>query len=277
MSPGPSVPASRSWLLLPARLAARGLVLRHLEAAERAGRALVEGGGAGDLHDFRVALRRLRTQLWAYAPVLRAGGLGPGLKRLAQRTNKARDAEACLELLRRTGVRGPAAERLEGLLARRIRRGREAGRRAALVFAALASEAARSLAMPLPEGPAPPPLAYYHERSRRRAERKLAKRLSRIRRRYRPKQAHKARIWAKRLRYLDEPFERAPSPSTRALKRLQDRLGSQRDLRRLRRLAASLRPRPPGLAALERALARREALLLAGLRQGARPGAALRP
>ncbi|MGA7964519.1 MAG: CHAD domain-containing protein [Gammaproteobacteria bacterium] len=56
------------------------------------------------LHDFRVALRRLRAWLSSFKAVLAvSGGTRDRLRRLSRRTNRARDAEAALAWLEKPG------------------------------------------------------------------------------------------------------------------------------------------------------------------------------
>ena len=56
----------------PAEEAVRRIALRELDRAERAREALVRGDDPEALHDFRVAIRRLRSHLRAYRDVLGA-------------------------------------------------------------------------------------------------------------------------------------------------------------------------------------------------------------
>ncbi len=83
----------------PAEEAVRRVALRELERAELARAALVAGGDPEALHDFRVAVRRLRSLLRAFRE--EAGEpLGKRLRRqlatLADDTNPGRDAEVAV-------------------------------------------------------------------------------------------------------------------------------------------------------------------------------------
>ena len=79
------------------------LACAQLGAAARSCRHLTQREHPEALHDFRVALRRLRSHLRAYAPYSDPvpEKLNRRLRRLARTTNAARDAEVQLEWLRR--------------------------------------------------------------------------------------------------------------------------------------------------------------------------------
>lgn len=112
MTPEPS-----DLLDLPAPLAVRRIALGFLEEAAAAHARLMNQGDDKALHDFRVALRRLRTWLRADAWT----GTDPPrkiarrLRRIARATNTARDAEVLLnwaathrDALRSSGRRATA-------------------------------------------------------------------------------------------------------------------------------------------------------------------------
>ena len=94
-------------LALPPDLAVRRLALAQLEAAAKACARISDRDDAEALHDFRVALRRLRSILRAYAPWFDPvpKNLRKRLRRLARATNVARDAEVQIEWLRHTPPR----------------------------------------------------------------------------------------------------------------------------------------------------------------------------
>lgn len=85
---------------LPAPVAARRIALGFLQAARRARRRLRMDRDDQALHDFRVALRRLRSTLRAYRPWLDnrlvSRKLHRRLKRVTRATGAARDAEVGL-------------------------------------------------------------------------------------------------------------------------------------------------------------------------------------
>lgn len=87
---------------LAAAEVARRLLLAHLDAAAEAHRRLAHRTDADALHDFRVALRRLRSVLRAYRRQLKTvpKKLRKRLRVLARMTNAGRDAEVQLEWLR---------------------------------------------------------------------------------------------------------------------------------------------------------------------------------
>jgi len=90
-------------LALPLHLAVQRLALAQLDVAVTASARFTERDDAEALHDFRVALRRLRSVLRAYAPWYDPvpKNLNKRLRRLARATNMARDAEVQIEWLRR--------------------------------------------------------------------------------------------------------------------------------------------------------------------------------
>lgn len=91
---------------------ARRLLLVHLDTAVEANRRLARRTDANALHDFRVALRRLRSVLRAYRRQLKTvpKKLRKRLRVLARTTNAGRDTEVQLEWLRRQ-KNIPATER----------------------------------------------------------------------------------------------------------------------------------------------------------------------
>src|SRR5512137_2714843 len=111
----------------PAPEGARAVALALLaDATDAAARA----GGAADadaLHDFRVAVRRLRSTLRAWRPALGSSLRRKDLRKLrrvARATNAARDAEVTLEWLAEAGPalaepHRPAAEWLAARLEHR--------------------------------------------------------------------------------------------------------------------------------------------------------------
>lgn len=269
-----------------ARILVRGLLAEAVDAAG----ALAGGADAGEaLHDFRVAVRRLRSALRAYRPWLGEATRRPerrALKRLARATGAARDAEVQLGWLeaRRGEVWSPArrpgheaavawfeARRRDApdpaRTARRFRRlGRKLRRR-------LRGGRTRRRADAEPLGPALAGLVLAQV-----AE--LSGRLAAVRDAADVEGAHRARIAAKRLRYLLEPLRGSARADASAvvgeLKALQDVLGDLHDAHLLAAAlgdalaeAAAARARRVHAAAL--ATGDRDALR-AGLRGSPRPG-----
>src|SRR6476646_10736621 len=90
MLPSPASPGQ------PAEEGARRLALTHLEAARVARGRLATPTDAEALHDYRVALRRLRSCLRSYRRELRSTVSRKSrrrLRRLARATNRSRDLE----------------------------------------------------------------------------------------------------------------------------------------------------------------------------------------
>src|SRR5262245_42870696 len=90
-------------LVQPVERAAREVALRLLEKADKERRRLDDADDAEALHDFRVAVRRLRSWLKAYKEPLRGSVAGKHrdvLRAVAHATNAGRDAEVHVEWLR---------------------------------------------------------------------------------------------------------------------------------------------------------------------------------
>jgi len=230
----------------PAEEAVRRYALLQLERAEAAREALVAGDRDEALHDFRVALRRLRSVLRLHRDALAADYPAKPLKRLgklARDTNPGRDAEVQLAWLltlagamkphERTGYRQLVGQLEE----RRDESYRKVEREIVRDFAALAESLRTRLgsyqvAVTLAESASPTSFATATSQALEVQRRELAGRLAGIAGPGDEAPAHAARIAAKRLRYLVEPL--APwAPAIRAavdaLKELQDLLGELRD------------------------------------------------
>ena len=247
---------------VPATLAALGAeCVAHIEANATAMRNETD---AEYLHQLRVGWRRLRSLLRlaaAIAPAEKIDALDAELRWLGSQLGPARDYDVfALETLRKVAAefRGePGIVRLRARAAAHRRRAEKTAREAAAstrlqkllielgaLFATLgpgtdASPPARDWVRPL--------LDERHDKLRRRA--RHAHRLGQDER-------HKARVAAKRLRYVAEFF--APLFSTKradaylsALSKLQSALGRLNDLAVARRLIDELAPREdpaPGIA-----------------------------
>ena len=248
VDPGGSLTLPDYLLDLPADEAARLIVLALLDRAAEAGRRVGDPTDPTGLHDFRVAVRRLRSGFQAYRPEIAASlprRLRRRLARLARATRRSRDLEVHLEWERaqesrlterqRAGLRWHLA-RLEAQRRRADRRlVRLIGRR----FGRLEHGCRRRLAKYR--------LRIERDPSRRRHEaaavlgariRKFAGdlewRLGELRGRADKRAAHRARIAAKRLRYLLEPVRteaESVEPLITRLRRLQDLLGELHDSR----------------------------------------------
>jgi CHAD domain-containing protein/CYTH domain-containing protein len=275
-----------SLLQLGADRAARWLALRFLDEAQAARVRLDDAGDAEALHDFRVALRRLRSTVRAYAAQLDDSIGGKDRKRLralARATGASRDGEVMIQWMeaRRDRLTDEQRAGLDWLLDRlrarqealdhdlrdevahdfgreRKRLGRRLSTYQAHVRAADPREEPRM-------GAVAADLVVEHVADLRRrldASGSIAEQEA----------LHEARISAKRLRYLLEPFaEELPDAAwaVKRLKKMQDTLGQMHDahvagqlLNAERAEADAMDPRPqpdplPGLHALA-AVARAE-------------------
>ncbi len=230
----------------PAPVGAR-LVARHrLEEARAAAHRMRDPHDAEALHDFRVALRRLRSTMRNYRAVL-----DDTVKRkrrrqvaaLAQDTNVARDTEVHLDWLRDTRAKATARERagvdwlvarLEDRLLGESRTLRDDTLRA---FEKLADDLDDELSRwrqvhRLDDDRQHPVFATHTAQLVRKAVAELESSLADVRTVEDMEPAHEARIAGKRLRYLIEPvvevLDDGKSVLTR-LKALQDVLGDLHD------------------------------------------------
>lgn len=235
----------------PVEEAVRRVALAELERAEKARAALVAGDDPEALHDFRVAVRRLRSLLRAFRD--EAGEpLGKGLRRklaeIAADTNPGRDAEVAVAWVEELGADPKPAEKrgLEWfrarLAARRDEAYRKVEREIVADFGALGERLRERLSHYRLElrldGGAEPSLRYRAalavELERHVSE--LAGALAQVVTVADEREGHRARIEAKRLRYLLEPAAPWLDGARRTigrLKELQDRLGELHDLQLL--------------------------------------------
>lgn len=248
-----------------AERAARTVALEMLERVRAARARLGQAGDASALHDFRVAVRRLRSWLSEQGPLL--GRSAPPkaqrwLRRLAQATNPSRDDEVLAEwLVAERPALGAEAQAAVDWLHQRITRhraraesalGREIDRdldRAMellgerLPYYAVPHHVERgSLAVPFATEMASLVLALAAT---------LRRRLDSIRSPDDAEAVHRARIAGKRLRYLLEPIESLvpEGPACIAdLKQLQDLLGDHHDAHVWSLLLAEVTPRAPRAA-----------------------------
>ncbi len=258
----------------PAPGAARRIALSLLDAATAARERLPDTGDAEALHDFRVAMRRLRSTLRAYQPQLEAvvsAKLRRRLRDLARATGEARDVEVQISWLERQRHELPAARRagvpwlLSRLTQRRERAYQDIRERIAPKFDRLARRLRRALgSVPPPDATLPASLASLIAQLLEDQGSDLERRLALIRSPASHAEAHAARIRVKRARYLLEPVVREAKPAAavvRRLKQVQQLLGDLHDLQvvivRLGDAAAEAaargpRPATSGLLALSR-------------------------
>jgi CHAD domain-containing protein len=269
---------------------ARAVVLALLAEATDAARRAGDASDEEALHDFRVALRRLRSTLRAWRAALGPSVRGRDLRRIrdmARATNAARDAEVLEGWI--AGARRdlapphrPAADwLLDRLAQRREAFGRGVGG-SVKAFLRRTPRLAHRLAQEDPAAATDPFGLSLAALLREQAE-AFAAAMATAAEPSDAARVHRARIEGKRLRYLLEPLGEAPglgaAAALKALKRMQDALGALTDaqmagseLATARVEAAGERVRGasvrgpalrPGLVALEKLAHRRAAKLLA--------------
>ncbi|HEX3126318.1 MAG TPA: CHAD domain-containing protein [Thermoanaerobaculia bacterium] len=249
----------------PPEEGARLLALHHLDQAADAFPRLQDPADTEALHDFRVALRRLRSCLRSYGPWLDKSlprKLRRRLKKLAAATGPGRDTEVQIEWLRGRSRHLGSHHRagLAWLLARLEERMREANEDMADhipdEFPRLEEALRKRLSTYTTEvhldAASRPTLAEAAAAILRDQASELRSNLSHVEDPADEEQAHEARISAKRLRYLLEPFaEELPEAASvvKHMKGLQETLGELHDAHVLEHeLAGSL-----DVAAVERA------------------------
>jgi CHAD domain-containing protein len=219
----------------PAPEAVAAYARKLIAQAGKARRRIGAGGDPEALHDFRVALRRLRSHLRAYRDWHGVSRKAEGrLKDLAGATGGGRNAEVSLEWL------GPACKDLSRpaaceWLRARLERERDAAYADVAAdlgarWDAMAVYLRRRLAHPAEAGS--PSFAAVAAGRLRDHEARLKGRLARVKTLADQDPAHRARIEAKRLRYLVEPLRGAipgAAGAVRALAAFQDTLGIMHD------------------------------------------------
>jgi CHAD domain-containing protein/CYTH domain-containing protein len=226
--------------------AVRLLSLALLDEAAGAARRLDDAQDEEALHDFRVALRRLRSQLKAYRPVLEASiskKQRRGLRDLATATGEARDSEVQLEWLRKQSERIKVADRdawswlIDRLEARRAEAYQRVRGEIIPRFSSLEPKLRRGLSRYVAHlGPAEQGRSFATSAGdlARAAVEALGAALQSVRSSSDVEGAHAARICAKRLRYLLEPlrktaFSEDVSALVKTMKAFQDILGELHD------------------------------------------------
>ena len=228
----------------PAKRGAREVALRLLEQAESAQRRLDGGDDPEALHDFRVAVRRLRSWLKAYKDALRGSVSGKHrdvLRSVAHSTNAGRDAEVHIEWLSaqaeffRSGRRAGAEWLIERLRSAE-RTARDSLRKSVKdTFDPLADRLVRRLEVYPSRVRATDPEATFAAVTAERLRELTADLRARIGEVGEPGDQHAihaARIAAKHLRYLLEPVAsevEAGESMIDRLKNLQDVLGAVHD------------------------------------------------
>ncbi|KPK15470.1 MAG: hypothetical protein AMJ62_09055 [Myxococcales bacterium SG8_38] len=232
--------------------AARRLALNRLSAARAAERRLDDRSDPEALHDFRVAIRRLRSVLRAYRSQLETAVSNKDRKRLRaiqRATGRGREAEVALEWL--TKQQGDlAAEHLPGvnwlsamLLERRRACAKALHAEVREEFRATASKLEERLAIMRSERnllSEHPPVSFARTLANLTEAHAtdLLVQLGHIARIDDAEQLHQARITGKRLRYLLEPiraYAKEAQDVVKRSKRLQDLLGDLNDVHVLMR------------------------------------------
>lgn len=228
----------------PTPRAARAVALGMLDAADAARVRLADPGDDEALHDFRVALRRLRSWLRAYRRELRDGIGGKAeqsVRDIAAATTESRDLQVHLDWLARQQRTVPANAR--GDVARLIRALRAAKVRAdSALRSTIAGDfpkASAWLRKKLVRYPAAVHGAEPGERWAVTAAARVHDAFLAFRKRFAAiagedddRAGHRARVAAKRLRYLLEPLDGAVDgvhDAVETLKVVQDRLGAIHD------------------------------------------------
>ena len=221
---------------------ARHLCLSQLEEAGEALDRLDTGTDLEALHDFRVALRRLRSHLRAYRPFLSGSKpkkLRARIKALASKTNAARDAEVSIEWLEAVGAKltGDGASGARHLT--EVLRSRQAQTPSAAElreeFEPLRAEARKALSrLELRVSEEPTSFLAVSGGILGEMARELEASLVAIRTAEDGDGLHRSRIVAKRLRYLLEPLQlevAGTAALVETMKSLQDCLGELQDTR----------------------------------------------
>ena len=233
-------------LTRPAEEAVRRLALVQLERAAEARTQLVEGDRNEALHDFRVALRRLRSLLRSHRSRFTVEFPKRALRRiaaLARDTNPGRDAEVQLAWLAtfaddlKPGERAGHRELSRELAQRRDESYRKVEREIVRDFAGIAEDlgerlAAYRIAIDLERPARPPSFAAATREALAQSAVELSEKLAEIHSVADETAGHAARIAAKRLRYLAEPVSpwiAAAQGPIDLLKELQDLLGELHD------------------------------------------------
>jgi CHAD domain-containing protein len=214
--------------------AAAGIVRDRVHAATAAAERLADSDDRDALHDFRVALRRLRSALRAYRPWLGKAAsrkVRSALRDLGRATNAGRDAEVQADWLTDEDRQFPADARAGAAkLARRLRR-RHSPRVQELraLFRSSTDKISKRLELLTDPGPS---FAVVYQALLGEHAAAAAARLAAVSDAEQVEEAHEARIAVKRLRYLLEPLldelPEAP-PLLEKIEALQDLLGYLHD------------------------------------------------
>lgn len=232
---------------------ARLLALAHLENVDSAARAIDEGKPAA-LHDFRVAIRRLRITLRTFRPELKGSIRGrdrKALRRLSRITNQHQDLEAQLPVLDRFEAT-PAVTAVRAHVSVMIAAEPDPGKEVVKAFRSLEGRLSRKLrnyCARLDPDDLSIPVRFQARIAARGIElvNEAMDCLATIESDADAATMHKARLHLKRLRYTIEPLRpfnlTVVDVSTR-LTRAQDLLGDLRDRARLLGAVEAMRVLP---------------------------------
>jgi CHAD domain-containing protein/CYTH domain-containing protein len=229
-------------LAAPASSALAALLTERVDRVEEARARLAQRSDDEALHDFRVALRRLRSLLQVHRGTLGETlprKLARGLRRIARATNASRDLEVKLDWLKEQKAALRPRDQV-GLrwLARRLADARhEADLEAAEDLDDEFADLVRSLRRRIDQlarraSPGEPSMATVTAALLRGLETELEQHLAQVRSIDDQAEAHAARIVVKRVRYLLEPlFQLHPEAADLGLpcKAMQDVLGDMHD------------------------------------------------
>jgi CHAD domain-containing protein/CYTH domain-containing protein len=265
---------SEADLDLPASIGAGAVARERLQAMLLARTRFGDKSDTEAMHDFRVEMRRLRTMLRVYGDAL--GKVASrtnrrGLRRIARATNQARDLEVQLAALSAVGpgLRPRDQTGIRWLVRRLEKQYKEAEKDGERRIAKQLPPLTRTLESDLDEVASAPntgpslarssavPLAVLIDR--------MSQELDRTRTVADQTEAHQARVAAKRVRYLLEPFALAVPAAAAMLTRLksvQEVLGRMHDAEVLSGLVAH---------AAEDAFQEQTARETARMREGTKP------
>lgn len=272
-------------LLRPPEEAVARIARSWLAEARAAGERLDDPDDGEALHDFRVAIRRLRSTLRAWRRTLAPkvpGAWRRELQEIQRATGAGRDAEVALEWLESQEAELAPGERaglalLVALLEERretsLAQAREGVRRRFDALDARLSERLGSVhvRVDLASPTASPRFGAALAARLRTATDRLEAHLSGIGEVEDPARCHAARIAGKRLRYLLEPVRAEAEEAIAECRRLQDRLGDLNDAHvlaeEIARVLEDAGPEAqPGLRALRMRAEARAAELFAAFR-----------
>ena len=214
---------------LRVRAAVTHMAGHHLDAASRALARLESTGEAKGLHSFRVSIRRLRSLLRAYRPWLgRVAGrkVRKRLRRLTRSTNVARDTDVQIEWLTegREELQGPERPGADWLLRKLRGRKRQSYRAAAVDLRRDFARAVELMRKRMRDPSVEEDQLEFRAAFLEVLEPAVAEcrgRLVEISGAADIQNVHRARVQAKRLRYLVEPLRELSAGSRDFLKQLK--------------------------------------------------------